>query len=154
MGWLIWGVLLPGCLVASWHIARNPFWRIVEEIQVDQARALFRQRREWLEARFLGSVAQATPIEGLRWEGAHWHDEVHWARDCKSRSLLALVEVHFDADPYDDPVEPHARHATALFEYRKGRWFADGTRLEATRPGDAFVTNGRFEPVAAPYRRG
>lgn len=153
MGWFIWGVILPACAFASWQIARNPFWRIIEEAQVDQARALFRQRREWLEARFLGSLAKSTPIEGLRWEGAHWHDEVHWARDSKTRRLLALVEVDFDDDPFEDPAEPLARHATALFEYRKGRWVADGKRLDATRPGDAFAADGRFEPVAAPPRR-
>lgn len=153
MGWFIWGALVPSCVIASWQIARNPFWRVVEEIQIDQARVLFRLRREWLEARFVGALGRTSPVEGLRWEGAHWHDEIHWARDSRSRRLLALVEVHFEDDPFDDPAEPPARHATALFEYRKGRWVADGKRLDATRPGDAFVANGRFEPVTTPPRR-
>lgn len=152
MGWFIWGMLVPASLFASWQIARNPFWRVVEDIQIDQARVLFRRRREWLEARFLGALGRSAPIEALRWEGAHWHDEIHWARDSKTRRLLALVEVHFDDDPFDDPVEPNARHATALFEYRKGRWNADGKRLDATRPGEALRPNGRYEPVTIPIR--
>lgn len=154
MPWIIWGVVLPSCVVAAWLILRKPFRMVVEELHVDQARLLFRQSREWLEARFLTALARIDPIERLRWERAHWHDEVHWARDNQTRSLLALVEVHFDADPFDVAPVPTGRHATALFEYRKGRWFADGKRLDATRPGEAFLRGGRFEPVAPPQRRG
>lgn len=152
MGWIIWGVILPSCLVAAWLIVRRPLRQVVEEMHVDQARLLFRQRREWLEARFLDALGAIDPIERLRWEGARWHDEVHWARDSQTRRLLALVEIHFEPDPFDDALRPHAPHATALFEYRKGRWFADGKRLDATRPEDALVRHGRFEKVAPPPR--
>ena len=150
--WIIWCVVLPSCLVSAWLILRKPFRMVVEELHVDQARLLFRQSREWLEARFLTALAKIDPIERLRWEGAHWHDEVHWARDNQTRCLLALVEIHFDPDPFD--ASPIGRHATAFFEYRKGRWFADGKRLDATRPDEAFLRGGRFEPVAPPQRRG
>lgn len=153
MGWFIWGVVLPTCLVAAWLIVRKPLRQVVEELNLDQARLLFRQQREWLEARFLNAMGKADPIERLRWEDANWHDEVHWARDNQTRRLLALVEIHFDPDPEDDAEEGPARHATALFEYRRGRWIADGKRIDATRPIDAMVRHGRFEPVAPHHRR-
>jgi hypothetical protein len=153
MGWIIWGIILPSCLIAAWLIVRKPLRQVVEELSIDQARLAFRQQREWLEARFLTALGKVDPIERLRWEGAHWHDQVHWARECQSRRLLALVEIHFEPDPFDPNPDPLANHATALFEYRRGRWFADGKRLDATRPDEAFLRPGRFEPVAPPQRR-
>jgi hypothetical protein len=153
MGWIIWGVVLPTCLTAAWLIVRKPLRQVVEELHVDQARLLFRQQREWLEARFLKAMGKVDPIERLRWEDAHWHDEIHWARDNQTRWLLALVEVHFDPPSFETVTDPPTRHATALFEYREGRWIAEGKRLDATRPADALVRPGRFEPVGPPPRR-
>ncbi|WP_435008121.1 hypothetical protein P12x_005396 [Tundrisphaera lichenicola] len=150
MGWIIWGVVLPACLVASWLIVRKPLRQVVEELQVDQARLSFRQQREWLEARFLKAMGQVDPIERLRWEDAHWHDEVLWARDKQTQRLLALVEIHFETEAFD---ESSTRHATALFEYRKGRWIAEGKSLDATRPVDALVRHGRYQAVVLPQRR-
>ncbi len=152
MEWMIWGVLLPACMVASWRVAHKPLRRVAEEVEADRARLRFRRDREWLEARFLTALGKLGPIERLRWEGAHWHDRVHWARDNRTRRLLALVEVHFDPDPLDGSPEPPADHATALFEYRKGTWAADGKRLDATRPDEALSRQGRFEPVEPPPR--
>jgi hypothetical protein len=151
MGWIIWGVVLPTCLVAAWLIVRRPLRQVVEDLHVDQARLQFRQQREWLEARFLKAMGRLDPIERLRWEDANWHDEVVWARDNQTRRLLALVEIHFDPDPDDEGPDTITRHATALFEYRRGRWTADGKRLDATRPVDAMVRHGRFEPIE-PHR--
>ena len=145
MGWIIGAVILPACLVTAWLIVRRPLRRVVEELGVDQARLSFRRQREWLEARFLTALGRVDPIERLRWEGANWHNQVHWARDNQTRQLLALVEVAFETDPLDQ-----AGHATALFEYRRGRWIADGKRIDATRPDEAFLHLGRFRPVAPP----
>ena len=153
MGWIIWGLVLPTCLVAAWLIVRNPLRQVLEELSVDQARLAFRQQREWLEARFLSALGKVDPIERLRWENARWHDQVHWARDHQTRRLLALVEIHFETDPFDTSPEPIAGHATALFEYRKGRWFADGKRLDATRPDEVLQRPGRFQPLGPPQRR-
>jgi hypothetical protein len=153
MGWIIWGIVLPSCVVAAWLIVRKPLRQVVEELSVDQARLLFHQQREWLEARFLTALGRLDPIERLRWENARWSDLVHWARDHQTRRLLALVEIHFETDSFDTSLESVADHATALFEYRKGRWFADGKRLDATRPDEAFLHHDRFEPVSPPQRR-
>lgn len=149
MIWLIWGLVLPGCTVAAWLICR-PLRHFLEEIHEDQARDRFRLQREWLEARFLGALARTDPPARSRWEDANWHDQVVWARDRRSRTLLALIGVHFGDDPL---IRDDAFHATALFEYRKGRWHADGKRLEETRPDQAFVRHQRLEPLVRPHRR-
>ncbi|HMB04273.1 MAG TPA: hypothetical protein VKP69_11115 [Isosphaeraceae bacterium] len=73
---LIWMVVLPACLVVAGIIVRRPVRQFAEELHVDRARELFRRQREWLEARFLGALAKVDPTERVRWEEAHWHDEV------------------------------------------------------------------------------
>jgi hypothetical protein len=167
MGLIIWGGVLPACLFVGWLILRRPVRQFAEELHVDHARDLFRQQREWLEARFLSALAKVDPIERIRWEDAHWHDEVLWARDRQTRVFLALIGVHFDTSPFDELGEPRPRNptagfheaseprqATALFEYRKGRWLAEGKRLDEIRPDEVVLRNHRFEPVVLQPRRG
>jgi len=147
MGVFIWAVVLPACLATLWLIVRRPVRQIAEEMCVDHARALFHQQREWLEARFLGALGRIEPTARVRWEEAHWHDEVLWARDRQTRRLLAMIGVHFDPSPFDDDSDSEPRNATALFEFRKGRWHAEGKRLEEIRPDEAVLTSPRFEVV-------
>lgn len=149
MRWLIWAGLLPGCAAAAILIVRRPARQVWEEMHVDRARALFRRRREWLEARFVGALNRSDPAEGRRWEDASWRDEIVWARDRQSRNFLALVGVHFAHGPMGDS----PRHATALFEYRKGGWHAEGKRLDEVRPDEAFSSPHRFERVVLPQPR-
>ena len=137
--------VLPMCLVMAWLILRQPFRLFFEELNLDTARDLFRTQRERLEARFVTSLGRIDAHEGLRWEEANWHDEIFWARDRQTRSLLALVGVHFDLDPFDEI--PTRRLATAVFEFRKGEWRAEGKRLDEVRPDEAVGRNQRFEPV-------
>jgi hypothetical protein len=138
------GILLV-CLLVAWMVLRRPLRQIVEDVHVDHARLLFHQQREWLEARFISALVLADPIEGQKWDSAHWHDEVLWARDRQSRHLLALVCVHFEPGPFD--LVQEKRHATALFEFRKGNWFVDGKRLDEMRPDQAVGRNQQFEAV-------
>lgn len=155
MRWLIGAMLLPGCLAALVVLLRRSSRGLVRSVQVEQARDLFRLRREWLEARFLDVLGKTDPVERLRWEDSRWHDEVVWARDRHTGRLLALIEVHFDADLYESLGEGLAseRHATVVFEFHRGRWRADGRRLDEVRPQEAFHRNGRFEPVRIPERQ-
>jgi hypothetical protein len=145
MNWLIWAGVLPVCLVAAVLLLQRPLRLLFEDLHVDQARESFHHHREWLEARFVSALGRVDPAEGTRWEEAHWHDEVLWARDRKTRHFLALVCVHFEGNPFD-----HAptRLATAVFEYRKGRWHAEGKRLDEVRPDEAVGRDRRYEPVA------
>lgn len=142
MGWLIWAGILPLCLVITVFLLQRPLRLFLEELHVDQARELFHQRREWLEARFVTALGKLDASEGLRWEEARWHDDVTWARDRQTRCFLALVGVNLDNSPFEN-----VHHATAVFEYRKGRWHADGKRLNEIRPDEAVGRNRRFEPV-------
>ena len=153
MGMLIWAVVLPACLVAMLLLVRRPVRQFAEELHVDHARELFRRQREWLEARFVSALSAASPTEGMRWDEAHWHDEILWARDRQTRRLLALIAIHFDSSPFDDDQDSDPRHATALFEFRKGRWHAEGKWLDAIRPDEAVLRNQRFEPVETHDRR-
>src|SRR5579864_9835855 len=153
MGWSIWAAIVPVSLLAVWLAVRRPLRQIWEDMHFDHAREQFRQQREWLEARFLGALAKNEPLERSRWEDAQWHDEVVWARERPSRRLLALIGVHFDCDPIFTLSESPPRHATALFEYRKGQWHAEGKRLDEIRPDEAFLRHHRFEPVVPHHRR-
>jgi hypothetical protein len=155
MDWTIvgWAGVLLACLVAGVLIVRGPVRRLAEEMQAERARALFRPRREWLEADFLSALGHLSPTERVRWEDAHWHDEVHWARDRKTRRLLALIAVHFDPGFFDEQSDPAARQATALFEFRQGRWHAEGQRLECACPGEVFLRNQAWEPLLVHPRR-
>ena len=154
MSSIIWVGLIPACFLALWLILRRPARQFAEDMHVDHARDLFRQQRECLEAKFLAALGKVDPIERLRWEEAHWHDEVLWARDRQTRRLLALIGVHFDSNPFEDTSDSGSRHSTALFEFRKGRWFAEGKRLDEIRPDEAVRRNHRFEPVVLHPRRG
>lgn len=155
MRWIIIGLVLPGCLVLTWLIIRLSMRQIFEVMQADQAREQFRLRREWMEALFLDSLAKIDPVERLRWEDAHWHDEIVWARDRQTRRFLALAWVHFDPDPLEEQYADHPpRLATVVFEHYRGRWHADGKRLDEIRPDEAFLQHHRFEPILLPNRRG
>jgi hypothetical protein len=153
MGLLIWAGVLAACILVLSLILYRPVRHFAEELRVDHARELFRHQREWLEARFVGALAKVDPVEGQRWEEAHWHDDVLWARDRQTRRLLALIGVHFEPNPFDDDPDALPRHSTALFEFRKGRWSAEGKRLDQIRPDEAVLRNQRFEPVSPHDRR-
>lgn len=148
MDYLIVLGILPVCLLIVWLILRRPVRLFVEEMHVDTAREQFRLHRELLEARFVTALGRLDAAEGLRWDEANWHDEVYWARDRQTRRLLALVGVHFDLDPFDEI--PTRRLATAVFEFRKRTWQAEGRRLDEVRPDEAVGRNQRFEPVVLP----
>jgi hypothetical protein len=148
MALLIGAGILSVCFLVTWLILRRPVRQIVEDVRVESARAVFHQRREWLEARFISALSLSEPVEGERWEDAQWQDEVLWARDRQTHHLLALVCVEFEADPFD--LSPVPRHATALFEFRKGNWCADGKRIDEVRPLEAVGRNQRFEAIVVP----
>lgn len=150
MGWLIWTVLLPCCLIIAGLVLRRWLRYLRDVVSVDRAQGEFRRRREWLEAGFLDTLGRTDPVDRLRWDDAHWHDEVVWARDRRTGRLLALIEVHFDNDPLDDLTGSPPRHATVLFEYWRGRWRVDGRHLDEIQPLEAFLQYGQFEPVPLP----
>ena len=145
MGWLIWAGVLPLCLVAAFFLLQRPLRIFFEDLHVDQARESFHCQREWLEARFVTALSRIDPAEGARWEDAQWHDEVLWARDRQTRRFLALVCVHFDANPFDPLTSagwPRPFSSTA-----RGSGPPTGKRLDETRPDEVVGRNRRYEPV-------
>jgi hypothetical protein len=144
MGLLIGAGILLVFIIVACAILKRPVRQLVEDVHVDHARAQFHIEREWLEARFISVLNRTDPTEAQRWENAHWHDEVLWARDRRTRFLLALVCVQFEPEPFDVTAP---RHATAVFEYRRRRWRVDGRRLDEVRPDEAIGRNQRFEAV-------
>jgi hypothetical protein len=146
MEYFIGAGILGVCALVAWLVLRRSVRQIVADVNVDHARELFHQQREWLEARFISVLGRVDPAEGRRWESAQWHDEVVWARDRQSHNLLALVCVDFEATSFEALHQPPS-HATALFELRKGRWCADGKRFAEVRPAEALGRDQRFEAV-------
>ena len=142
--------LLPICLATAWAILRRPFREICEELVLERARERFRGRRERLEARFVTVLGKMRPIEADRWADADWQDEVVWARDRRSRNVLALVGVHFAPALFADDAP---RYSTALFEFRDGEWITEGLFLEELRPEEAVLLNLHLEPVVLTPRR-
>ncbi len=146
-GPVIWGIILPASTIAGWYFARRPLRLLLDGMRFDQARVTFRHEREWLEARFLRALALSDPMEAIRWDDAQWLSPVRWARDRQTHRLFALVGVEFDVNPFD---ETSIRHATAFFEYRKGRWFAEGKHVDALRPDETIRQHARYEVVVPP----
>lgn len=153
MGWFVWLFLVPSCIACLSAVLLRVVWPLVRAVRAEQARDRFRRGREWLEARFLNALARIDATERLRWEEAHWSDEVVWARDRLSGRLLALVGVEFDPDPFDELPDHPPRCATVVFEYDRGRWRTEGERLDEIRPHEAFQRRRGLEPFSLPQRR-
>ena len=151
---LIWGAVLPAFMVVAWMFLRRPFRLSFERMHVDHARELFHQQREWLEARFLKALATDRPRRGAPLG----------RRPLARRGPLGTRPA--DAPPAGPDRRPfrfrplrrcaraRPRHATALFEFRKGRWMAEGKRLDELRPDEAVLRHRRFEPVVLHLRPG
>jgi hypothetical protein len=144
------GLMLPATLAVAWLILRRPFREICGEISFEKARERFRQQREHLEAKFVTQASRLDPSEAERWEEARWQDVVVWARDRKTRVLLALVAVEFAEEPFSD--SPN-HHATAIFEFRRDEWGTEGRGLDEVRPDEAFLLHHRLEPIVVAHRR-
>jgi hypothetical protein len=140
-------VVLSFCAVAAWLIVRRMIAAVVEEYQGEVGRQAFRRERERLEFRFLQALERANPEERVRWDDAHWKDEVYWARDRGTRRLLALVGV--DLPPSTAADLGRGTTVTALFEFRRGRWMADGRFVETAAPADA-CRHAKLEAVSPP----
>jgi hypothetical protein len=145
MGLFIAAAVLTACFLASWAILRRPVRRMVEDVRIEHARALFHRNRERLEARFLSALDRTDPTESELWETAHWHDDVLWARDRQTNHLLALTCVEFEPEPFE--LSSEQRHATAIFEFHNGHWCAQGKHFDELRPDEAIDLFRRLETV-------
>lgn len=100
--------------------------------QLEQARQLFRRRREVLELRFLTCAAQLGRPRGLAWDDCHFEDEAAFATDPDTGQLRAFVSVaiRFRAieggEMEDNPNVDNLRAATAVFQFDGRQWTTEG----------------------------
>jgi hypothetical protein len=139
-GWLIGGLVLAGVLglMLLWGFlsTRGP--------AVELARRHFQQQREHLEAKFFTAAAASGKPRGLRWKGCDWGEQIEFARDRRTRQLVALagVTISFEAIAGSDmeglPAVGNLRSASAVFVYEGSRWVATGRAVFNLSPDEAL----------------
>ncbi len=108
--------------------------------QLEQARQLFRRRREVLELQFLNCAAQLGKPRGLEWDDCHFEDEAAFATDPKTGQLRAFVSVaiRFRAidggGMEDNPNVDNLRDATAVFQFDGRQWTTEGRAIFNLNP--------------------
>ena len=140
-GWVI------GAAVAAGLVGLMLLWGFLSTRgpSVETARRQFHQQREHLEARFFTAAAASGKPRGLRWKGCDWGEQVEFARDRRTRQLVALagVTVSFEAVPGGDmeglPAVGNLRCASAVFAYAGGRWIATGRAVFNLNPDEALT---------------
>lgn len=136
------GVLAAAGLV-GWHVHR---WRRARRAKeaVQLARAVFRRRREWLEAEFVTRASERGKPRDFVWAGCEFDDAVAFARDRGTGQLRALVEItiRFEADDGAAMDGGEAgvavRLATAVFRFEKDAWTSDGRAIFNLNPAETI----------------
>jgi hypothetical protein len=109
-----------------------------------RARALFRLRREWLEAAFVTMGSESGRPRDLVWADCEFADSVLFVRHRTTGELRALVgaTISFEASPGNggDSVEAvcAVRPATAVFCYERGVWRTDGKAVFNLSPHETI----------------
>ena len=141
--WLIAGIIVvvAGVLVFFFY---NPWRSRRGDAQFARARAAFRIRREWLEARFVDLASGSGKPRGLRWVDCQFDNDITYARDRGTRDVSALVAItiRFEAiegGPMED-VEAvgNLRYATAVFRYSGRQWTTEGRAIFNLNPTEAI----------------
>ncbi len=133
--WQWWIGVAIGMIVVSGLVSWG-LWRRrqqVRRVQRDErAKRLFRQRREWLEARCMTLASESGKPRGLIWSDCDFDDAATFARDRHSGALQALVAVtiRFEAEVGGGMEDIEAVHrlraATAVFRFDGESWETDG----------------------------
>ncbi len=140
--------------VAVWVIAAGGLavWFFIHQQQkrrlrdkLDQARVLFRRRREWLEAAFVTMASERGKPRELIWSDCEFDDAVSFARDRESGQLRALVgmTITFEAEEGGGMEDVEAvcalRAATAVFAYSGGTWSSEGRAIFNMNPQETIL---------------
>jgi uncharacterized membrane protein len=108
------------------------FRRRRAQVALQEARARFQRRREWLEARFMTLAARSGKPRGLRWADCEFENAVAFARDRGTGRLRALVAVTIKFEAIEgegmEDVAAVANHkaATVVFRLDGPDWETDG----------------------------
>jgi len=109
-----------------------------------QARALFRRRREWLEADFVTLASERGKPRDLVWADCEFDNSVAFARDRDTGQLRALVGVTISFEPEEggsmEDVEAVCalRAGTAVFYYDGNSWSSDGRAIFNLNPQETI----------------
>ena len=143
IGWVIViGMIAAAVVIGPWLAGRFAARRR-KELRA-QARNTFRQRREWLEAKFFDLAATSGKPRGFSWADCDFQDEVSYVVDRGSGDLLAMVgvTVRFQAAKEDgleqDVTSGVSYAATAVFRFSGGGWMTDGRAIFNLEPGEAI----------------
>ena len=108
------------------------FFVLGKEIRVEKACELFRLQKAKFPPLFLAKAAASGKPRGLRWVECLFADEVLFAKESATHSIIALVpvQIQFEAIAGSDmeTVEavPHPRHGSALLRFHNGQWDTEG----------------------------
>lgn len=111
---------------------------------VEEARTLFRRRREWLEAAFVTRASACGKPRDLVWADCEFEDTVAFARDRDSGQLRALVgmTISFEAEEGGRMEDVEAvcalRAATAVFHFDGTTWSTDGRAIFNLNPQETI----------------
>ncbi len=143
--WVVGSAIVTPLLVVVGVLIWQRIRAVATESRLRAARATFRQRREWLEARFFTLASESGRPRGLKWVDCEFANEIAFARDKTTGELRALVAVNiaFEAiaggDLEDNPNVGRIRAATAVFLHRVGQWETDGRAIMNLDPQQAIT---------------
>jgi hypothetical protein len=143
--WSIVGILVLLPMIAVLGVVVWRRMRMVRaEARLQAARRLFKQQREYLEARFFTLASESGRPRGLSWVECDFDNEVSFARDKHTGELRALVAVNISfaaiegGGMEDNPNVGRVRAATAVFLHRKTKWETDGRAIMNLDPRQAI----------------
>ncbi len=146
LGWTLGSLLLVAVsLGVAWGLRSH---RGRSRYQLEQARQLFRRRREVLELHFLNCARQLGKPRGLTWEDCQFEDEAVFATAPETGQLRAFVGVTVrfraceDGGLEDNPNVELPRDATAVFLFDGRQWTTAGRTVFNLNP---LETVERFE---------
>lgn len=136
--------ILAAAGLAGWFVWQQQ-QRRRQRANLDQARVLFRRRREWLEAAFVTKASERGTPRELVWADCEFDDAVSFARDRDSGQLRALVgmTISFEAEQGGCMEDVEAvcalRAATAVFSYGNGTWSSEGRAIFNMNPQETML---------------
>ena len=142
MWWIASGVVLLGvlCLIPAGVWLRRSY----RASAFARARRDFHLKREYLEAKFFELAAGSGKPRGLEWTACEFEDEVAYARDRQTAELAALVGITISFSAIEGGGMEHVeavgnlRAATAVFQFREGKWRTDGRAIFNLNPTEAI----------------
>jgi hypothetical protein len=153
--WIITACVVVGViLVVGGAVLTQSLLKRQAANKLQQAQREFRQRREWLEARFFSMAAGSGKPRGLAWTNCDFGNDVSFARDPDTDQLGAFVSVTVSFEAIEgggmEDVEAvgNLRAGTAVFEYTGREWVTRGRVIFNLEPQQA-IEHYRHRPLMA-----